>query len=217
MLKKIIISVCFLMAFNLSAKETAAVNELADKISNLITFKADFEQSVKNELGKEIDLSSGEFFIEKPNHFRWHVKQQFEQLIIADGDHIYTYDPELEQVTVQNQSKALTDSPLLFLTSNAQQLAKSFDISKVKIEADKEQDKQLFFLKPKGSSGIFESVHILFENNILVELLTADTLGQKTSVTFSNALLNQKLDSHLFSFEMPEGIDIIDSREKVIP
>jgi outer membrane lipoprotein carrier protein len=191
--------------------QDSAVTVLADKISQLRTFKAHFEQKVMNENGKLLDTSLGEFYIQKPNHFRWHIKQQFEQLIVADGDHIFTYDPDLEQVTIQNQSKLLADSPLLFLTSNAIQLANAFDIQ-LSQTAD---DKMLFQLKPKGQGGVFESVMILFNGQQMQELLLRDSLAQTTSITFTQVELNQKLALSLFSFVMPEGVDIIDSRTDI--
>ncbi|TQV86505.1 outer membrane lipoprotein chaperone LolA [Aliikangiella coralliicola] len=192
-------------------KESSSVQKFAENIENLRTYQADFEQRVQNENGKEIDFSSGRFSIQRPNHFRWEVKLNFEQLIVADGDHVFTYDPELEQVTVQNQSKLLADSPLLLMTSDAEALAEAFNITTVDL-ADK-PDSELFQLTPKKEGNIFDSVHILFEKNKIAELLMADTLGQKTSVKFSNIQVNQKLDSAQFSFVIPEGVDVIDSRE----
>jgi len=197
------------------AAEKTASEILADNIRQIRTYQAEFEQQVANETGKVIDVSNGEFFIQRPNHFRWQVNQPFEQLIVADGDHIFTYDPDLLQVTIQNQSKLLADSPLLLFTSDAGELSRSFEISLLEL-TDKQQG-QLFQLQPKGESGIFESVHILFEQRELRELLMTDSLGQQTSVKFSALKVNQKLDPALFSFVTPEGVDVIDSREWVKP
>ena len=219
MLKKLMITILFAASFNLAAddatqKTNEAAHYLAEKISRLRTYHADFEQRVQNEVGKEIDVSSGVFLIEKPNHFRLEVKQQFEQLIVADGDHIFTYEPDLEQVTIQNQSELLADSPLLFLTSNAEELERSFNIAMM--DVGEEKNSQLFSLLPKGEGGVFEKVHILFKDNNMVELLMADTLGQQTTVKFSNIKINEKLDVKLFSFIVPEGVDVVDSRERAI-
>jgi len=218
MLKNLLPLILFCLSFYLAAddtgsKESDAANSLAEKISSLRTYQADFEQRVNDESGSELDFTSGVFLIERPNHFRWQIKQQYEQLIVADGDHVFTFDPDLEQVTIQNQSRLLADSPLLFLTSNAQVLSESFKISEVDVSEN--NNRQLFHLEPKGEGGIFESVHILFEDNEMIELLMADTLGQQTSVKFSNIKLNQKLDVSLFSFVIPEGVDVVDSRERV--
>lgn len=189
--------------------ELAPAQALAERLKDLKTYQAKFEQRVRNENGQQIDLTSGIFSIQRPNLFRWEVKQSFEQIIVADGSKIYTYDPELEQVTIQNQSKALSESPLLLMTSNAQELAEAFSIELLKLNENEEGN--LFLLKPKGEGSVFESVHILFKDNKISELLMADTLGQQTSVEFSDIQSNIELDSQLFKFEIPDGIDVIDS------
>lgn len=203
-----------ILSFNtVFAVAGGSVQLFADKITNIRSYQANFEQSVQNENGREIDYSEGEFFIQKPNHFRWEVTEAFQQTIIADGSHIFTYDPELEQVTIQNQSKLLTDSPLLLLTSNAKQLAESFMIDKINLTD--QPDKALFILKPKQESSIFESVHVLFKGGKIEELLMRDSLGQQTTVKFLNIKLNKKINVSLFNFKIPEGVDVIDSREKL--
>lgn len=213
MLKKLITVSLFvfsLMITHLQANEKS-VDELAQLIKNLISYKANFKQSVRNEYGEEIDSSSGLFAIQKPNHFRWEIKEKFAQLIIADGEHLWTYDKDLEQVTIQNQSKMLADSPLLFLTSGTKKLSESFIVTQPSIKDDK--DKKLFMLKPKDGEGVFDSVHVLFDKKQLTEIFMKDTLGQQTTISFSDIQLNSKLDIHLFTFQIPEGVDVVDSRE----
>ena len=89
---------------------------------------------------------------------------------------------------------------------------KSFEISELEL-ADK-ANRTLFLLKPKAEEGVFESIHILFEENKLVELLMTDSVGQNTNVKFSKVVINKKLDTSLFSFVIPEGVDVVDSRDK---
>ncbi|MCW9015602.1 MAG: outer membrane lipoprotein chaperone LolA, partial [Kangiellaceae bacterium] len=143
--------------------ELSPAQELANRLKNLKTYQAKFEQRVRNENGQQIDLTTGIFSIQRPNLFRWEVKQSFEQIIVADGEKIYTYDPELEQVTIQGQSKALSESPLLLMTSNAEELAEAFSIELLKLNENEQGN--LFLLKPKNEGTVFESVHILFKDN----------------------------------------------------
>ncbi|TQV76625.1 outer membrane lipoprotein chaperone LolA [Aliikangiella marina] len=195
-----------------SQEISPATQSMAALIKNLKTYQADFDQRVMNEYGKEMDYSTGTFTIQKPNHFRWEVKEQFPQLIVADGEHLWTHDMDLEQVTIQNQNEVVAGSPLLFLTSGAKQLAASFDITQLEV---KEAVHQLFSLKPKSEESVFDSVTILFEEGKLTELYLADTLGQNTIVKFYHVKQNEKIDPALFSFQMPEGVDIVDSRATV--
>lgn len=211
--KQLSVFIVMLFSTNANAEEISeATQSMAELIKNLRTYQADFDQRVMNEYGKQVDYSTGTFTIQKPNHFRWEVKEQFPQLIVADGEHLWTYDMDLEQVTIQNQDDVVAGSPLLFLTSGAEQLAASFDIKSLEV---KEKVHDLFSLKPKSEESVFDSVTILFEEGKLIELYLADTLGQNTIVKFYHVKQNEKLDPKLFSFQMPEGVDIVDSRGSV--
>lgn len=191
---------------NLDAKMLAKI------LSNTMTFEADFEQNVYREESSIPDKTLGRFLIQRPNHFRWETSQPYEQAIIADGMALWTYDPELEQVTIQNQQSVLADSPLLLLTSSVDELVKAFEIQKV--EGKDDNDQQLFALTPR-ENGLFESVHILIKNDEISEFFLLDTLGGRTSVIFSNIKLNQRIELREFIFIPPEGIDVMDSREVI--
>jgi outer membrane lipoprotein carrier protein len=183
---------------------------LVDVLSSTITYQADFKQSVFRDDSIDPDVTTGRFLIHRPSHFKWHTKVAYEQVIIADGDHLWTYDPDLEQVTIQNQKLVLTNSPLLLLTSGVDELVKAYEIQRIKNTLD--TNELLFLLKPKENS-LFESVHILIKDEKITELFLTDALGSKTTVEFSNVIRNKKIDVEEFVFKTPEGTDVIDSRE----
>ena len=204
------------------SKPDPQINEaailLTEILKNTITYRAQFKQSVYRENSDIADVTLGTFLIQRPNHFRWQTTKPFEQTIVADGESLWTYDPELEQATLQNQHAVLADSPLLLLTSSVGSLIEAFDISEIATReekgADKKpvKDKHLFSLLPRKNS-LFETVHILIKDKKIEEFFLTDTLGGRTSVEFSNIELNQKIDIYDFIFVPPKDIDIIDSRE----
>jgi len=206
----------------LDSKSDPQINEaailLVEILKETITYRAEFKQSVYRENSDIPEVTLGTFLIQRPNHFRWQTTEPFEQTIVADGESLWTYDPELEQATLQNQHAVLADSPLLLLTSTVDSLMQAFDISEITTReeegADKKpaQDKHLFSLQPRKSS-LFESVHILIKDKKIEEFFLTDTLGGRTSVEFNNIKLNQKIDIYDFIFVPPKDIDIIDSRE----
>lgn len=191
--------------------------KLAKILANTLTYQADFEQSVYRDTSAEAEITIGQFLIQRPNHFKWETIRPYQQSIIADGKYLWNFDPELEQATIRDQQSVLSDSPLLLLTSSADSLVKAFDVSEVNNSQAKiagEENQYLFALKPK-ENGLFESVHILIEQNKIKELFLVDTLGGRTSVKFSNIKLNQKIEIQEFIFTPPEGVDVIDSRENI--
>jgi outer membrane lipoprotein carrier protein len=207
---------------NVSASDALSLNnktvlnqdakKLAEILADTLTYQADFEQNVYRENSDKAEVTKGQFLIQRPNHFRWETISPFEQSIVADGKNLWTYDPELEQVSLQNQQAVLADSPLLLLTSSVESLIKAFDIKLINNKSKDGQD--LFALTPRENS-LFESVHILIEGNKIKEFFLLDTLGGRTSVIFSNIHLNQQMDTKTFLFVPPEGVDLIDSREVI--
>lgn len=207
---------------NKIADESAA--ELLSKIlSETQTFEANFTQSVFREKSDIAEVTTGRFLIKRPNQFRWETVEPFEQIIVADGIDLWTFDPELEQATIQNQNSVLADSPLLLLTSSVTSLTNAFEIAEIDRsnaitkEVDKNDENlavevQLFSLMPKQNS-LFESVHILIKDNKINEFFLTDTLGGRTSVEFENIKQNKSIDLNQFNFVPPQAIDIIDSRE----
>ena len=195
---------------------SAAAQLLAGILANTLTYKAHFKQSVYRENSDQPETTSGTFLIQRPNHFRWETMEPFEQVIVADGTTLWTYDPELEQASIQNQHAVLADSPLLLLTSSVDALVDAFDIIEVegKDVGSANDTQHLFSLTPL-KSGLFETVHILIKNNKIKEFFLTDTLGGRTSVEFSEIELNQTIDLKDFIFVPPEDIDIIDSRERI--
>ncbi len=199
------------------------VSEDASKLSKILagtlTYQANFEQSVYRENSASPEITKGEFIIQRPNHFRWQTNEPFVQSIIADGDNLWTYDPELEQATIQDQQSVLADSPLLLLTSSVESLVEAFDIVQVSSGNDRIESKQikqlLFSLTPRKNS-LFESVHILIEGDSIKEFFLLDTLGGRSGVVFNDIKLNQKIDMKSFIFVSPEGIDLIDSRSPIL-
>lgn len=204
----------FLLAavFSVNAEQISDAQEFANKVSALMNYQADFQQSVIDEAGQLVEQTAGEFVIQRPNHFRWQTKSDYQQLIVADGSNMFTYDIDLEQVTIQTQSDVLAESPLLLITSNAAQIEQSFNVRKTD---DLKHKRILFQLTPKQSDGVFNSINLLFEENKIIELLMLDSLGQQITVKFSNITINNKqLQQKLFSFQIPKEVEIIDSREK---
>ncbi len=198
------------------SSDNKAAKLLAKILAGTSTYKADFKQSVYRENNSQAEITLGVFMIQRPNRFRWETKQPFEQLIIADGSILWTYDPELEQASIQNQHAVLADSPLLLLTSHVKALIEAFDIAEVQSRNDETPnvEQHLFSLTPKTNS-LFESVLILIEDQKMKEFFLTDTLGGRTSVEFNHIELNQTINLSNFVFVPPKDIDVIDSRETI--
>src|ERR1700754_2241794 len=87
---------------------------------DLKSVTASFSQSVTDANGHRGDESRGTLALQAPRQFRWETKQPYQQTIVADGQRVWVYDPDLQQVSVRSQSGEEAHSPLTVLTDLGQ-------------------------------------------------------------------------------------------------
>ena len=104
-----------------------------DFVNDVITLDGRFEQSLIDAEGSIVETTSGTLEIARPTRFRWSYKEPYEQWLIADGINIWSYDLDLEQVTVKPQAEALASTPALLLGGSEEALAQ-FDFGGTTIE-----------------------------------------------------------------------------------
>src|SRR5690606_10844117 len=117
------------------------------------------------------------------------------------------YEPDLEQVTVQSFSDDLSRTPALLLSGDEQTLAQSFEITR----DDFGGGRQSFRLLPRDPGSLFANLTLSFNGVMLEQMHFEDSLGQKTSLNFFDVEVNVEVDEALFTFAIPDGVDVIDS------
>lgn len=173
-------------------------------LSQLNTMQGQFKQSLFNEQGALLEKSQGKMYIQRPNQFRWEYQQPYNQLIVADGNKIWIYDSDLEQITVKKLNDALGKTPAFLFSSN-NDIEKDFFINQLPAENGLAR----FELIPRNAENQFDSMRINIKAKSLLGFELVDNLGQTTHITFEAIQNNQKLDKDLFIFSPPAGIDII--------
>jgi outer membrane lipoprotein carrier protein len=190
-----------------SANAASSTKQLLDKFfTDLNTLSANFEQVVQNSQLNATENASGRLWIQRPGKFRWNYDLPYLQEIVSDGEKVWIYDADLEQVTIKKVNKTLGNTPALLLSNNAP-LEESFIIQ----EMDKGLSLSWIALLPKDSEAGFTSIRLGFDENLLKQMILEDNLGQTTRLTFSSLKRNIQIDSNLFNFVPPKNADIFDS------
>ncbi len=100
-----------------NASSVEALNRFSKDLKGL---EGAFEQTVFDDRGTQREQSQGRIALSLPRLFRWQYETPFPQLIVADGDHVWIFDPDLEQVTVRKQALEEQSSPLAVLIDPAE-------------------------------------------------------------------------------------------------
>tara|TARA_R110002012_G_scaffold277634_1_gene465139 strand:- start:3 stop:653 length:651 start_codon:yes stop_codon:yes gene_type:complete len=181
-----------------------AAERLTDRLDPLENYQAAFEQQILDSSGERLQSARGEMWLSRPGLLRWEVEAPYSQTVVSDGDDVYLYDPDLEQVTVQAMDERVTHTPALLLSGSVDELTDSYEVF---YEQDGGED--VFTLVPISVDTLFEELSMVFDEDSLTELWMMDSTGQRTAITFSNITSNSNIDQSMFDFEIPEGTDVI--------
>ncbi|MBY4677855.1 outer membrane lipoprotein chaperone LolA [Marinobacterium arenosum] len=201
---KLIAAAALLLA-GLAQAQGSATEQLTGLLTGYQTFSARFEQFIMNNDGRRGQQTQGELLLAKPNKFYWRTDKPFPQVIVGDGDYIWVYDPDLEQVTRKPAGQQQASAPAMLLNGQIDQLSEQYRIE----QREMGPGEQLFELIPKQENGNFARIRLFFANQVLSELMLEDHLGQRTTVLLHDQQMNPVLAPSRFRFEAPEGTDII--------
>jgi len=172
------------------------------------TFKASFIQVVLDENLLALEETSGLLWIARPGRFRWDYESVHRQSIVADGEVLWLYDVELEQVTRRAQESAIGQTPAVLL-SGGQQYRKDYNVTIL----GRQGAVNWISLVPKLSDGSFAEIQLGFEGETLRLIQLLDELNQITRVTLANVVENEPIPDSVFRFIPPTGVDVISDVE----
>ncbi|NRB40486.1 MAG: outer-membrane lipoprotein carrier protein LolA, partial [Pseudomonadales bacterium] len=142
--------------------------------------------------------------------FYWQADEPAAQLLVCDGQTIWHFDEDLEQVVVQKYAQAKYQSPLLLILEEEGALREKFDVSLVT-----QAPLLVFTLTPKKIQGqqneamAVSSIELGFSDNKLQSLSFVDALKQKTQVNFTEVVIDQVIDDKRFTFDIPVDADVL--------
>lgn len=204
-LAKIALLACLVTAVAVRAVEEPADRALVESfLTNVTTISGDFRQELVDAEGNVIEESAGWLAIQRPGRFRWSYEEPYQQLLVADGLNIWSYDVDLEQVTVKPQSEALASTPALLLGGSSDVL-EDFDY----LGSFEDRGTTWVQLRPKDTDSGFNRVELGFTDSKLSRMLFGDNLEQTTLIALTDVRFNEPVDPQVFSFTPPAGVDVV--------
>ena len=196
----------WLLLFALPSHSDATA-QLVDRLGQIQQLSASFAQLARDAGGRQIQSVPGQFYLKRPNLMRWETQDPIPQTIVSDGDSLWIYDSDLEQVT-RESADTLQNTPAGLLLSLApEQLADQFEVSLVTDSMG-----ETFQLVPR-TEQLYQLIVIEFTGEQPTSLGIVDTTNQQTRIQLREVKMNAELPDSLFVFEVPGGVDLIDARQ----
>jgi outer membrane lipoprotein carrier protein len=187
----------------------AALDQFTSFVSSTKAASGEFTQhQIKQVDGKDkaSAAASGTFVFARPGKFIWTYVKPYDQLLQADGEQLYIYDKDLNQVTIRKLGNALGSSPAAILFGS-NDLAKNFTL----VDAGKRDGLEWLQATPKAKDTTFEQISIGLRNGLPEAMELRDNFGQLSVLAFKNFQKNPVLKATHFKFAMPKGADIFNN------
>ena len=187
-----------------SAHGAGSIEKLKAFVAQTQSARASFTQQVLDKNGKTVQSSSGRLAFFRPGKFRWEYQKPYEQLIVGDGEKLWVFDKDLNQVTEKKLEGALGSSPAALL-AGSNEIEEYYNLNATGMKSG------LDWLEayPKSNDTMFQKVRMGFKGNTLETMELYDHLGQVTIIRFSKIERNPKLAPDTFKFTAPAGADVI--------
>lgn len=199
-----------------SAAAAGAVEKLRHFVASARSAEGEFQQTVIGESGRQPQRTTGKFAFSRPGKFRWEYEQPYPQLLVGDGKRLWSWDRDLNQVTVRPLGNALGATPAAILFGQGN-IERDFDLAESAASGADEESLKLAWVdaRPRqaaveaGGGAGFQLIRFGFDGERLQRMVLRDNFGQTTVVAFSRLRLNPKLDPDFFNFTPPTGADIL--------
>ncbi len=189
---------CALGAFVWAPVWADAKSDLLQRIEAITHLAADFSQTQYGPAGHVLEQATGYVRLLNPK-LRWEVVSPHPQIIVADGDELKIYDPDLEQVTTHPMDEFLDGAPVALLMHPASVLQEDYQVERL--------DQGAFRLRPNSDAALVSEVILTFGPSTLEAIAIQDPLGHRTDIQFSKFSAAAVIQSDDFMLDLPEGIE----------
>lgn len=187
-----------------SAWAAGAIDALERFLADTTSAQGTFIQESVGGSSSRVERSEGSFAFERPGRFRWEVTRPYEQLMVADGDQVWFYDRDLEQVTVRPMAEAMGATPAAMLFGS-RELDKTFSLA----DAGVADGIAWLVATPLTRDAGFEQLRVGFADGLPRTMEVLDAFGRTVRFHFEAIDTHPELPADTFRFEVPPGVDLI--------
>ncbi|MEO1575375.1 MAG: outer membrane lipoprotein chaperone LolA [Pseudomonadota bacterium] len=187
------------------ASVEAATKRMRAYLDSTTTLKASFRSLLLDERREPLAESVGEMALKRPGRFRWEETAPENALLVTNGVSLWNYDPELEQVVIQEVASLDIANPAQLLGGDAD-LEKDFQV----VGGYRVDDIEWVDVRPRTNTSDFDIVRFGFRGTSLAMMEFHNKIGQITQYVLEDVIANQPIDDDRFTFSPPPGTEIVD-------
>ena len=171
-------------------------------------FEARFHQESTLKAMDITDTAEGRLLIKRPDKMRWEYETPEKQLVITNGDSLWIYRPDDNQVMIGSAPDFFKGGKGASFLSDIRRIRKHFAVSLGDVQKGDHYTLKLIPMDEK-----LDIVSILMTISAasfeVTEVTTANSYGDQTHIKFDGYRFNLHPDDAEFVFNIPEGADVV--------
>jgi outer membrane lipoprotein carrier protein len=186
--------------------QVSALQQLDSLLADMDTLTADVIQLIIESDGGILEESEIKMKMKRPNGFYWETVAPFPELIVTNGETLWNYQPDLEQVVIEDWDTERSELAAQLLNGETENLAQEYEIA---MRDPSEESTVEFDLFPLDANSVYSKIILTFLSSNLDMIYIESTNGQKTVWRFLEQEKNLNIADEVFVFTPPAGIEVI--------
>ena len=191
---------------------TAVLAEIQKRYETTTDFEAQFVQEYVGKVMQRPQKGEGQVYFKKKGMMRWDY-QTPNQKLISNGQTLWYYQPEENQVFVSQLSRIIKErTPLAFLAGEGN-LSQEFNLIQWNEDASQKEGNYVVELAPKEPNPTLAKLILTVDPKTftVTQADVIDELGNVTRTRFMNIKINVSRPDSFFNFTIPPGTDVLRS------
>jgi outer membrane lipoprotein carrier protein len=194
------------------------LSEIQKRYDGTADLEAGFVQEYVGKVVRVPQKGEGQVYFKKKGMMRWDYRVP-NQKLISNGQTLWYYQPEENQVFVSDLAKVLRErTPLAFLAGEGN-LSRDFKLGNFNEAVSPKEETYVLELIPKEPNQVLAKLLLTVDKKTfyVVQTDVIDGLGNVTRTRFTNIKTNRSLSDSLFSFTIPPGTEILKAQDTPSP
>lgn len=197
-----------------SGAKPLTVDQILEQVEKKYTdskLAADFIQKSTIKAMNITDMATGKVYIKYPGRMRWEYEKPDRQIIITDGEKLWVYRPDDNQVMTGKAPTLFRDGKGASFLSDIRLIRQKFDISLVPGPPEENDLFHRLVLKPHGKTLDISEIRLMVSRQTfsVLQVMTLNFYGDETRIDLINFEFDVDIDDSQFSFTIPEGVDVV--------
>ncbi len=208
-----IAAVCWLGWLGSAQAWTVAqlLDGIQDKYKKIRDLQAEFHQEATLPMLNRVTEAGGMLYLRLPGKMRWEYLQGQEKVVVINGNTMWFYEPNEQQVTITDLSKVPNSQELLTFLTGMGDLRREFLVEETQAPVETKEGFLMVKLLPRSSTSQWTSLRLLVDPRSFHVVQTAfeGIQGERTVIHYYNIRTDLGLPEELFQFNIPQGAQVL--------